>query len=333
MALKIIQKKAPRIVAVAAGKGGVGKSTLAVLLASALKRAGYSVGLLDADLYGPSIRMMLPEERPPFQSEGKWIPAVAQGIKIFSYAFFSNGSAMRAPIANQVITQFLMNVVWGELDWLLIDFPPGTGDIPLSIAQRVHVNGALLITTPQKIAIHDVKKTIQMFQKVQVPIIGIVENMSYFNAPDCTPFGSGGGLALAEEERVPFLGKIPLDPLLSTSGDCGELALLDPPYMRPLVNLLEQHVSIEKGPIKELSFDGQKRLQIEWENGSISSFEVSTLQKECPCAQCKKGSHIAEDVALKGVEKVGRYGLSFAFSSGCSCGIYPFDLLRRIGHV
>lgn len=214
------------MIAVAAGKGGVGKSTVTVNLALALNQAGFKVGILDADLYGPSLRRMLPEDNLPMQKGPTLIPAICRGIRVMSMAFFRQdnlATAVRAPIANSLIGQFLDQVEWGPLDYLLIDFPPGTGDIQLTLSQKAKLTGALMVTTPQQVAVMDVRKAMHLFAQVQVPIIGIIENMSYFVHAGETIriFGEGGGRALADETGVPFLGQIPVDPLVSLSGDRG----------------------------------------------------------------------------------------------------------------
>lgn len=216
------------IIAIAAGKGGVGKSTVTVNLALALKSAGYAVGILDADLYGPSIRKMLPEEEIPAQKGQKLVPAICKGIKVISMAYFrtpGESMAVRAPIANGVLTQFLDQVDWGVLDFLLIDFPPGTGDIQITLSQKARLTGAVLVTTPQEVAIMDVRKASHLFDKVNVPIIGIMENMSYFSDPLSGKkqylFGKGGGERLAAELGVPLLGEVPIDPEVCRSGDEG----------------------------------------------------------------------------------------------------------------
>lgn len=221
------QEKRTQVIAVAAGKGGVGKSALTVNLALALYRRGYSVGIMDADLYGPSVRWMLPEEILPTQKGSEMIPAEAHGIKMISMAHFrmeNEAALIRAPIANGIITQFLEQVQWGELDYLLIDFPPGTGDIHITISQKARLTGALLVTTPQEVALLDVVKCMNMFEKVQVPILGLVENMSYFIQTDGNkvfPMGTGGGEALAKEKGYPLLGAIPLHPLIGKTLDQG----------------------------------------------------------------------------------------------------------------
>lgn len=216
------------IIAVAAGKGGVGKSTATVNLAHALKRCGYSVGVLDADVYGPSIRRMLPEDTMPMQKNDRFYPAISHGIKTMSLSFFrrdNESTAVRAPVANGIITQFLTQVEWGVLDYLLIDFPPGTGDIQLTLAQKGNISGAVMVTTPQEVALLDVRKAAHMFLQVNIPLVGVVENMSYYQptvgGDRAYLFGRGGGHRLAAELGVPFLGEIPIDPEICRCGDEG----------------------------------------------------------------------------------------------------------------
>ncbi|KIC73890.1 Mrp/NBP35 family ATP-binding protein [Candidatus Protochlamydia amoebophila] len=216
-------------IGIAAGKGGVGKSTVTVNLALALKGLGYRIGIMDTDLYGPSIRKMLPEDRLPSQKGEIIQPALCNGIKMISMAYFrkeTEATAVRAPIANRLISQFINQVAWGELDYLLIDFPPGTGDIQITLSQKSHLTGALLVTTPQEVALLDVQKAMSLFNQVKVPIVGIVENMSYYVDPHSNEpvylFGKEGGKRLARETGYPCLGQIPLDPLVGTCGDKGK---------------------------------------------------------------------------------------------------------------
>lgn len=233
MALKLFQQgdssTVRNVIAIAAGKGGVGKSSVTVNLGLALQQLGFSVGIMDTDLYGPSIRKMLPEERMPSQKGQTIIPALCQGIRMISMAYFrkeNEAAAVRAPIANGLITQFIKNVSWGDLDYLLIDFPPGTGDVQLTLSQQANLTGAIMVTTPQEVALMDVRKAMHLFEQVKVPIIGIVENMSYYfhKKTDETLylFGKGGGERLAKESGFPFLGAIPIDPSLCHSGDSGQ---------------------------------------------------------------------------------------------------------------
>lgn len=225
---------AKNVIAIAAGKGGVGKSTVTVNLALALRRSGYTVGIMDTDIYGPSIRKMLPEQTLPGQSGEVITPAVCQGIKMISMAYFRKeheAAAVRAPIANGIVIQFIKKVQWGELDFLLIDFPPGTGDIQLTLAQQAHLNGAILVTTPQEVALLDVRKAANLFNQVKVPIVGVVENMSYYqekcNSERIYLFGRGGGERLAHEICVPLLGSIPVDSAISRCGDEGRSLFLE----------------------------------------------------------------------------------------------------------
>lgn len=236
------------VIAIAAGKGGVGKSTVTVNLALALQAQGYRVGIMDTDIYGPSIRKMLPEDRLPTQKGPLIQPALCRGIKMISMAYFrkeGEATAVRAPIANGLISHFIKNVQWGNLDFLLIDFPPGTGDVQLTLSQQAHLLGAIMVTTPQEVALLDVRKAISLFEQVKVPIIGIVENMSYYQAAqEAEPvylFGRGGGKRLALEVGAPFLGHIPLDPLVCSCGDKGEsLFNLDSQAQYPVTYAFQQ---------------------------------------------------------------------------------------------
>ncbi len=217
------------IIAVGSGKGGVGKSTVAVNLALALEEAGFKVGLMDADIYGPSMPLMMGVQQTPItNAENKIIPLVAHNVKVMSIGFLiPEGTPLiwRGPILQQMIQQFLTGVTWGQLDYLVVDLPPGTGDVQLSLAQLVPITGAVMVTTPQDVALTDVLRGIAMLQKVNVPVIGIVENMSYFECPHCHQttkiFSEGGGERASERLSIPLLGKIPLDPEVVIGGDKG----------------------------------------------------------------------------------------------------------------
>jgi ATP-binding protein involved in chromosome partitioning len=224
------------IVAISSGKGGVGKSTVAVNLAIALAQSGAKVGLIDADVYGPNVPMMMGAEHPPEQREGKITPATSHGVSFISMGFFvpeDQAIMWRGPMIHTAIQQFFRDVIWGELDYLLIDLPPGTGDAQLSISQLIPLAGAVTVTTPQEVALHDVRKGMMMFQKVNVPLLGIIENMSYFVCGHCHErteiFSHGGGERAAQKLGVPFLGYIPIDPAIRMGGDQGTpIVVADP---------------------------------------------------------------------------------------------------------
>ena len=223
-------------IAVASGKGGVGKSTVAVNLACALARSGASVGLLDTDVYGPSIPMMMGISEKPLMREGKMVPPEAFGIKLMSLGFLldpEKALIWRGPLVAQLITQFLNDVDWGELDYLVLDLPPGTGDVQLTLAQRIPVSGAVIVTTPQEVALADARKGLKMFQEVKTPILGIVENMSYFVCSNCDEkhhiFGEGGGARIAAENEVELLGQIPLEDIVREGGDTGAPVVMASP--------------------------------------------------------------------------------------------------------
>ena len=216
------------ILAVSSGKGGVGKSTVAANLAVALAQSGAAVGLIDADIYGPNIPMMLGVRKPPEQKDGKLLPAESHGVKLISMGFFvpeETAIVWRGPMVHTAIQQFFRDIIWGKLDYLLIDLPPGTGDAQLSISQLVTLAGVITVTTPQEVALHDVRKGMTMFQKVNVPLLGIIENMSYYVCGHCGErtdiFSHGGGERAAEKLGVPFLGHIPIDPAIRAGGDEG----------------------------------------------------------------------------------------------------------------
>jgi len=248
------------VIAVASGKGGVGKTTVCVNLAVALASTGAAVGLMDGDIYGPNVPLMLgipPDERPRVTEDEKIVPIEALGLKVISMGVMvppETPMVWRGPMLHSAVTQFLQKVEWGELDYLLVDLPPGTGDVQLSLVQTVSVTGAVIVTTPQEVALMDVRKGIAMFQKTHVPILGVVENMSSFICPHCgetTPiFSQGGGKQVAQKLDVPFLGEIPIDPRIREGGDRGKpmvIAYPDSPAARQfqaVAGVLAQQVSI-----------------------------------------------------------------------------------------
>lgn len=344
-------------VAIAAGKGGVGKSTVTINLALALKELGYQVGIMDTDIYGPSIRKMLREDRLPHQRGERVEPALCDGIKMISMAYFKKeheASVVRAPIANRLVSQFIQNVSWGKLDFLLIDFPPGTGDVQLTLTQQINLTGAVMVTTPQEVAVLDVRKAMGMFDLVKVPIIGIVENMSYYQpSPESEKvflFGRGGGENLALQTGSPFLGSIPVDPIISQCCDNGiSLFNLADSIQKPSLPAFKQFarsvvdqiksIASNESLIKSLSQKDDFTVSLVWNDGKEQDIRLRDLQKACPCANCTdefSGKRILDengvkdDVKALAIRNVGRYGVQIKFSSGCSTGIFSFDALRKM---
>lgn len=224
------------IIAVASGKGGVGKSTVAANLAVALAQAGAQVGLLDADIYGPSIPMMLGVTDKPKESDGHFLPPLHHGVKVMSIGFFldlNTAVVWRGPMVGKAIQELIRGADWGELDYMVVDLPPGTGDAQLTLCQSVPVTGAVMVTTPQDVALSDVLKAIAMFEKVKIPMLGIIENMSYFVCPHCNHrteiFKYGGGRAASQRLNIPFLGEIAIDPAIPVSSDAGEPIVVSAP--------------------------------------------------------------------------------------------------------
>jgi ATP-binding protein involved in chromosome partitioning len=225
------------IIAVASGKGGVGKTTVSVNLAIALAKTGAKVGLLDADIYGPSVPLMLGLKDSPQVLDGKIQPPISEGVKIISMGFFYEQSQQagiyRGPIISGIIKQFLTDVNWGEVDYLIIDLPPGTGDAPLTIAQTIPITGILVVTTPQEVAMNVAVKAIGMFNKLNVPIIGVIENMSYLECPHCHSnihiFGKGAGQKISDQFKIPYIGDIPLHPQIMHGSDIGKPVIISDP--------------------------------------------------------------------------------------------------------
>jgi ATP-binding protein involved in chromosome partitioning len=226
------------VIAVASGKGGVGKSTVSANLALAMAARGLAVGLLDGDIYGPSQQMMMgTTDEPMGDSEGRIHPVESPGgVKVMSFGFLVDPDQpviWRGPMLQKALEQFVGDVIWGELDFLIIDLPPGTGDVALTLCQNVPMAGTVIVTTPQDVALIDARKSLHMFNKLEVPVLGIVENMSAYECPECghvdAIFGAGGGQRTSEELSVPLLGSIPLDPAVVAGGDSGNPVVIDRP--------------------------------------------------------------------------------------------------------
>jgi ATP-binding protein involved in chromosome partitioning len=243
------------VVAVASGKGGVGKSTVAANLAAALRQSGYKVGLLDADIYGPSMPLMMGtgSERPRSAGGQNFYPIERYGIKLISVGFFLDDNApviWRGPLVMSAVRQFLKDTLWGTQDFLIVDLPPGTGDAQLTLAQQVAVDGVVIVTTPQEVAMADALRAVRMFRQVHCPLLGVVENMSYFVCPDCgerdEPFGRGGGDKMSRAEAMPVLARVPIYPEIRETGDNGMplvLAHPDHPASAAFMELARQVAS------------------------------------------------------------------------------------------
>ena len=346
------------IIAIASGKGGVGKSTVTVCIAEAFAQAGAKVGILDIDVYGPSIPNMvgLGDHQLAGAQEGVLEPVEAHGMKIMSMGFLATKDTpvvWRGPIASQLVQQFLGAVDWGELDYLFVDMPPGTGDIQLTLSQTVPLTGAVIVTTPQEVAHTIAEKGLRMFQQVKIPILGIVENMAGFTPPGSDEifhiFGEGGGTSAAEEFELPMLGQIPIRQDLREAMDNGTV------YSNDNINSIASLIAVEAMAVvtnEELSpfapqeinlaNDGET-LVIKWQDNVehvISAFNVRFM---CPCAHCVdeitgekivKETDIPPDVKITESVPVGRYGVRFNFtdpSPGAGAGIYTFSFLRKLG--
>ncbi|HEY8477402.1 MAG TPA: Mrp/NBP35 family ATP-binding protein [Chloroflexota bacterium] len=251
------------VVAVASGKGGVGKSTVAVNVALALQQTGARVGLLDGDIYGPNVPIMMGiKGRPSIeQVNGKPRPVERYGLKLLSIGFFINSDdspvIWRGPMIHGAFQQFMKDFDWGDLDYLIVDLPPGTGDAPLSLSQLVPLSGVVIVTTPQDVALQDVYKGVAMFKKLDVPIVGVVENMSYFVCPHCGEtteiFGKGGGQRVSERMGIPFLGRVPLDPRVREGGDAGlPIVVADP--RSPVAEAFRQVAGAVAAQVSVLAF-------------------------------------------------------------------------------
>jgi ATP-binding protein involved in chromosome partitioning len=344
------------IVPIASGKGGVGKSTVSANLAVALAKLGARVGLMDADVYGPSIPTLMGAGTPPAQRT----PAVAYGVKIMSMGFFvpkGEATIWRGPMLSKVVDQFLGGVEWGELDYLLVDLPPGTGDVQLSLCQTIPLTGAVIVSTPQDVAFNVAEKAILMFRKLRNPVLGLVENMSGFECRHCGQreeiFGRGGARRYAMGNDLPFLGEIPLATEIRTTSDAGRPiveSMPDSPSARAFLRVAENLAAAastlqlsgaatdrpEPAEITQLS---PAEVRIRWKDGHDSVYTGHALRRACGCAQCVdelsgkkrlREESISRDVRPLAIEPVGRYAVRFRWSDGHSTGIYPFEHLRAL---
>jgi ATP-binding protein involved in chromosome partitioning len=350
------------IIAVGSGKGGVGKSTTAVNLATALAKLGAKVGLMDADIYGPSVPKLIGSAGAAVLQDpesGRLIPPDVYGVKLMSMGVLGSDVPVvwRGPMASKAVTQFLGDVEWGELDYLLIDLPPGTGDIQITLSQSARLSGAVIVMTPQALAGDIAKRGLKMFQQVRVPVLGIVENMSEFECPHCHHmshiFRSGGGASVAKELGVPVLASIPLDPALVEESDEGKPVVFSRPesqtaqrYFELAQNLAGELSAIlsgtrkEKPVIVEMETNQQSHaLKFKWSDGKQSLIGFKELRYQCPCAACVdentgvrriRREDIKPDIMPVQIVTVGNYALNPQWNDGHATGIYSYDYLRRL---
>ena len=346
------------VLAVASGKGGVGKSTVAVNLAASLAQAGATVGLLDADVYGPSVARMVGGAGQPQQNpQGMLLPFEAHGMKFMSMGMLVNDQTpvvWRGPMASNLIQQFLGKVDWGELDYLVIDLPPGTGDVQLTLTQNADLTGAVIVTTPQEVASEVAQRGMKMFDTVNVPVLGVVENMSYFTCGKCDErhdiFRPRGGERPTSSWGIPVLGEIPIEPELAALGDAGTPIARSAPdsdtakAFRALAERVAAGLSTitmtqgQSGMPTAIDADGPD-LRITWDDGHVSRHNFQRLRFQCACAGCvdentgKKRivlEFIDPNVRPMKIEQSGRYALQFTWSDNHDTGLYTFARLRAL---
>ena len=341
-------------------KGGVGQSPVSANLAVALARLGAGVGLIDADVYGPSIPTLMGATAPPAAQRGAIVPVLRYGVKIVSIGFFvpkGEATIWRGPMLAKLIDKFLGGVEWGELDYLLVDLPPGTGDVQLSLCQKIPLTGAAVVSTPQDLAFNVAERAIFMFTKLRTPVLGLVENMSGFECRHCGHreeiFGSGGARRFAAASGIPFLGAISLSTDIRMTSDEGNPIVQSMPeslsaraFGRVAENLAAQvstltlgGVSSDRPEIAEITRPSENEVRILWKDGHESIYTGYALRVGCRCALCVdeisgnkrlREESISKDVRPLSIDPVGRYAIRFHWSDGHSTGIYTFEHLREL---
>lgn len=348
-----------RIVAVASGKGGVGKSTVAANLAVALRALGRRVGLADVDIYGPSAPIMFGLHELPHPSENNRLlqPLESCGIKVMSMGFFLDDQApvvWRGPMAMSATKQFLRGVDWGQLDYLIVDLPPGTGDIPLTLAQEVPLDGGLIVTTPQDVALADVTRGVAMFRRLNTPILGVAVNMAGYTCPKCGTrddlFGTHAGERIAGEIGAPVLAEFPIETEVRESGDAGRPVVAADPDAPVSRRFLDLAAAVEKGlaavrdelygpePAEVHIDENARAVRIRWSDGLETAYSFEGLRGWCPCATCQGHSSQTRFIPTEnprptGHEGVGRYALRFLWADGHSTGMYSYQWLRDIADL
>jgi Mrp family chromosome partitioning ATPase/DUF971 family protein len=349
--------KVGNIIAVGSCKGGVGKSTTAVNLAFSLSNKGARVGIFDSDIYGPSLPTLVNAEFDGlFQKNGLIIPVECNGVKLMSFAYASantgSGPAiMRGPMVTQVINQLLTGTDWGELDYLVVDMPPGTGDTQLTLAQLIPITAAIIVTTPQQLSFVDVEKGIQMFDKMQIPTIAVIENMSYFICDSCDKrhelFGSGSMKKLVDQFGIKNSFTLPLHEEISRLSDLGTPVVLEEPNS-PITREFNKIADSIVREVSKLIYGNSKRPQVLFVpdsgvvyvpvNGRESRIHPADLRRECRCARCinemtgeqiLRDDDVSENIVPESIHPMGNYAVAVAWSDGHS-SIYPYEMLEKI---
>ena len=346
-------KNVRHIIAVSSCKGGVGKSTVAVNLAYALARQSFRVGLFDADIYGPSLPTMVQLPDPElYQRDDLIVPLDYMGVKLMSFGYVPSASGaaiMRGPMVTQIINQLLTTTNWGELDYLVLDLPPGTGDVQLTLTQLIPITAAVIVTTPQHLSFVDVVKGIQMFDKLKVPTIALVENMSYFQCPDCSKrhylFGQGARQRIVDQYGIGHTFELPIDTELSKCGDGGvPLVLLQPKsattdIMVSLAAAVHREVEVLEKGLKlrpRVSYIPGTGIEVRLDDEHVSAIHPAELRRKCRCAHCVEEfsgkplldpNDVPDHVYPVRMQPMGNYAMAVQWSDGHSSSIFPYEML------
>ena len=341
-------KEVKYILAVSSCKGGVGKSTVSAMLARTLAARGSKVGLLDADVYGPSIPTLFNVHKPGVRStdDNRFYPNEVDGLKLMSFGFLmGDGPAViRGPMVAQYMQQLLHGVLWGELDYLIIDMPPGTGDVQLTISQSVQIDASVIVTTPHQLSLTDVRKGIMMFDKVNVPVLGVIENMSYFK-PDCCDkkysiFGEAGATTLEERFGLPTLAELPIPSHLCGGSDAVAQQPSAPDTADVVIRPCGKKV-MEQPSRPEVEFN-EKTVSLTWEDGESVTVSNSALRRACNCALCVDEmtraplldpASIPMNIRAEKISMIGNYAILVDWSDGHNTGFFPFSAIRDVAGI
>jgi len=340
--------KVDSIIAVSSCKGGVGKSTVAATIAMEISGRGFRVGLLDADIFGPSVPTLfnLHDVQVQGNADQKMLPLKVRNLKVMSFGFFlkDQPAVMRGPMVSNYIKNLLHGIDWGDLDYLILDLPPGTGDIQLTITQSARLDGAVIVTTPQILSLVDVGKGILMFDKVNVPIIGVVENMSYFICDNCSKkhfiFGGDAGEVLRERFGINLLTRLPISDVYTKSFEDYQTSELTAKLADDVIKAFGKSAfKVDRKP--EIQFD-ESRITLKWGEGREASVDNGELRANCRCANCVhemtgerllKREDIPPNIRAEAITSVGNYAVSIQWSDGHSSGLYSYSLIKKLAGI